>query len=171
MRFLCDDMFEGLARWLRAAGYDAACERGIADRELVRRARREERIILTADRRLAEWNVIRSGEARAVFLPHGMRNEEVLARTLAELHLPLRPARCMACGGALTEIPKESIRDRVPTRSYAAFRRFFRCGGCGRLFWHGSHWQRILEVLRRVAREAGVDAGIYEGEGDSHGSA
>ena len=32
--FLCDDMFQGLARWLRAAGYDAACSPGVPDGEL-----------------------------------------------------------------------------------------------------------------------------------------
>jgi uncharacterized protein len=28
--------------------------------------------------------------------------------------------------------------------------RFFLCQDCGRIFWHGSHWQRISDRLDRV---------------------
>jgi uncharacterized protein len=27
---------------------------------------------------------------------------------------------------------------------------FFLCKGCGRVFWHGSHWDRIVGRLERV---------------------
>jgi hypothetical protein len=40
MRFLCDAGLGGLARWLRAAGYEVEWEPGIADDNLLRRARR-----------------------------------------------------------------------------------------------------------------------------------
>ncbi|HJU18458.1 MAG TPA: DUF5615 family PIN-like protein [Stellaceae bacterium] len=54
MRFLCDEMLQGLGRWLRAAGYDTAIAAdGLADRDLLRRARGEDRIVLTRDRSLA----------------------------------------------------------------------------------------------------------------------
>ena len=36
--FLCDAMLGGLARWLRAAGFDPLFEYGIDDREIIRRA-------------------------------------------------------------------------------------------------------------------------------------
>ena len=38
-RFACDAMLGGLARWLRAAGYDACWQEGIDDGELIRLAR------------------------------------------------------------------------------------------------------------------------------------
>lgn len=49
-RFFCDDHLRRLARWLRAAGYDAAWERAIDDRALLARCRDEDRVLLTLDR-------------------------------------------------------------------------------------------------------------------------
>ena len=55
LRFLCDEMLTGLARWLRIAGYDTAIVvRGRRDRDLVEQANSENRILLTRDRRLVE---------------------------------------------------------------------------------------------------------------------
>jgi uncharacterized protein with PIN domain len=48
-RFACDAMLGGLARWLRAAGYDASWDDGIDDGELIRLARAEGRTALSSD--------------------------------------------------------------------------------------------------------------------------
>src|SRR5215218_7926976 len=54
MRFLCDEMLTRLARLLRAAGYDTyLAADGEPDAELIKTARREGRILLTRDKRLA----------------------------------------------------------------------------------------------------------------------
>jgi len=53
----------------------------------------------------------------------------------------------MACGGELVELPKEMVGDRVPPRSFAWQERFWECGRCRQVFWHGTHWQRIAEAL------------------------
>jgi hypothetical protein len=54
MRFLCDEMLGRLARLLRAAGYDTyLAAKAEPDDELIRLARREGRILVTRDKRLA----------------------------------------------------------------------------------------------------------------------
>ena len=45
--FACDSMLKGLARWLRAGGYDAQWSYTIEDNDLVDMARKEKRILLT----------------------------------------------------------------------------------------------------------------------------
>lgn len=45
--FFCDAMLGGLARWLRAAGYDALFEYGIDDADLIHRCRNDGRILLS----------------------------------------------------------------------------------------------------------------------------
>ena len=66
LRFLCDEMLTGLARWLRIAGYDTAIAvRGRRDRDLVEQANSENRILLTRDRRLVE---IRTANDRTIVL-------------------------------------------------------------------------------------------------------
>ena len=153
--FLCDAMLGGLARWLRAAGYEAAFEYGIDDAELVRRAQATGAVLLSSDGQMFERNVIKDGSIRARFVPRGLSKVQQLAHVLGELDLPVRPVpRCMACGGELVEVDKTSIRGEAPPKAYAACERFWRCAGCGKLLWRGTHWRRIAAGLR--AAEAGA---------------
>lgn len=56
MKFLCDEMLKRLGRWLRAAGYDTVIEGdGVSDRDLIQRAVREGRLLITRDRKLMEF--------------------------------------------------------------------------------------------------------------------
>src|SRR5690606_36662496 len=50
----CDEMLQGMARWLRAACYDPAMvPPGSPDREVLAARRAQRRLLLTCDRRLA----------------------------------------------------------------------------------------------------------------------
>jgi uncharacterized protein with PIN domain len=145
--FWCDAMLGGLARWLRAAGYDAAWVEGIDDTDLVRRALATRRILLTCDTGLMKHGAIAGGRVRALLLPPGLSKLNQLRFVLKSLALGRRPTRCMACGGELMEIPKESARPEAPPRSFAWCDAFFRCRRCAKLFWRGTHWQRIEMAL------------------------
>jgi uncharacterized protein len=50
----------------------------------------------------------------------------------------------------LDTIPREVVSGRVPSSVLRDHERFFLCLDCGRVFWHGSHWQRISDRLDRV---------------------
>lgn len=150
-RFACDAMLGGLARWLRAAGYDASWHDGINDGDLIRLARAEGRTVLSSDDDLFEFAVVRDGTVPALFVPRGLDVQAQLAHIIRELRLPLREPRCMACGGELTEMTKEEAAGRVPPRSLAFYPRFWKCVGCGQAFWHGTHWGKIEERLRQAA--------------------
>ncbi len=149
-RFACDAMLGGLARWLRAAGYDAAWIRDIPDWDLVRLAAREGRILVSCDTGIFRIGVVRDGEIGSLRVPTGLSTAEQLAFVAARLRLGLRAPRCMACGGALHGILREEARGRVPPRTFEWRERFAECDRCGRLFWEGTHWQRIERHLRRV---------------------
>src|SRR5262245_9281309 len=150
-RFACDAMLGGLARWLRAAGYDAYWQEGITDPELILLCQREGRILLSCDTKLFLFRVLRDNLLPALFVPLRRNPQEQLAHVLAKGNLPLRPPRCMTCGGSLVEVPKETLRDRVPPRTFAWLDQFWECNRCLRLFWHGTHWQRIREQLQQAA--------------------
>jgi uncharacterized protein with PIN domain len=146
-RFACDAMLGGLARWLRAAGYDAAWREGIDDWELIRQARREERLLLSSDTGIFRIGIVRDGNLPALFVPHGLGRKEQLAFVLRSLNLSPREPRCMACGGELVEVPKAGVRDRVPTRTFDWMDRFAECRRCGQVFWEGTHWRKIAAAL------------------------
>jgi uncharacterized protein with PIN domain len=144
-------MLGGLARWLRAAGFDASWHPGIDDWDLIRLAGAEGRILLSSDTGIFRIGIVRDGDLPALFIPHElMTREKQLAFALRQLRLePGRP-RCMACGGALVEVPREQVRDRAPPRTYEEVQRFSECTRCGKLFWEGTHWQKIAAVLNQL---------------------
>lgn len=146
-RFLCDAMLGGLARWLRAAGYEASFDVHIADGVLVRRAVEEGRVLLSSDGGIFERNVVRRGEVSSLFVPRATPPVEQLAFVLRSFELELLDPRCMTCGGYLREVAKNDVASVVPPRSLAAFDRFWVCDACGKPFWHGTHWTRIRAAL------------------------
>lgn len=146
-RFFCDAMLGGLARWLRAAGYDAQFEYGIDDGDLVRRAAAGGQVLLSSDGPMFERNIIKNAHVRALFVPRQLSKLQQLQFVLRELKLPLRPAKCMSCGGELSEVPKHTVTGEAPPLAYRNCSQFWRCTRCGKLFWHGTHWQRIVYRL------------------------
>lgn len=140
-------MLGGLARWLRAAGYDAQFEYGIDDRVLVQRAAQQGGILLSSDGPMFERNVIKSGEVKALYIPQQMSKLQQFRFVLQTLHLPLLAPRCMACGGDLAEVPKHEVMGEAPPLAYRNCDRFWRCTRCRKLLWHGTHWQKIVERL------------------------
>ncbi len=157
--FACDAMLGSLARWLRAAGYDAFWQAHVADWDLIRLAQREGRLLLTSDTGIFRIGIVRDGDLPALFIPHGLNKQQQLAFVLRRLNLPIREPRCMACGGPLMAVSKEQVRDRVPPRSFAWVEAFYQCGRCGQVFWEGTHWQRIAALLQQVDNSAERSAG------------
>jgi hypothetical protein len=150
--FVCDAMLGGLARWLRAAGYDAEFEHGISDPALVARAAASGRMLLSSDSGIFERSVVRKEVVRSLFIPRGIGKAEQLLFVLRELKLPIREPRCMGCGGELVEVQKEDVRAEAPERTFECQARFWRCARCGKLLWKGTHWQRIEAGLGDVAK-------------------
>jgi len=148
--FACDAMLGGLARWLRAAGYDASWRADIDDWDLVRHALKEKSVLLSADTGIFRIGIVRDGEVPALLIPTGLKIAEQLRFVLEKLKLDVREPRCMACGGMLTSVAKENVRAKVPARTFDWLDDFYQCQRCQRVFWQGTHWQRISERLRDV---------------------
>jgi uncharacterized protein with PIN domain len=151
-RFACDAMLGRLARWLRAAGYDAFWQAHVADWDLIRSASREGRILLSSDTGIFRIGIIRDGDVPALFIPHGLSAQEQLAFVLSRFGLEIREPRCMGCGGELVEVDKEQVRSVVPARSFEWQERFWRCIRCEKVYWNGTHWRRIETELREYER-------------------
>lgn len=152
MKFLCDAMLGGLAKWLRAAGYDTYYARegtDISDGSLVRVALDEGRVLLTSDSGFLERKLVRDEWVSLLMVPH-LPVEDQLRLVARSFDLERRLSRCMECNGELRAVPSDVVAGRVPPGVMRHHHRFFRCQGCGRVFWHGSHWARIRGRLERV---------------------
>jgi|YelNatPaOPRAMG01_1025707.scaffolds.fasta_scaffold02797_3 uncharacterized protein with PIN domain len=154
-QFICDAGLGGLARWLRAAGYPAIWRPQWDDAALLEEARRTGATLLTTDSLLMERRLLRDGVIPALWLPPTLRPAGQLQQVLRQLRLPLRPARCMSCGGALRPADKQAVQDRIPPRTYRWRDHYFECEDCGKLFWHGTHWERIQQQLKTVVLTQG----------------
>jgi uncharacterized protein len=155
--FHCDAALGGLARWLRGIGYRAAWWPGVDDGELVDKVFGSTAILVTTDRPLMRRGLIRWGAVPAVLIPHSLKKRQQLACIVAKLQLPRKPPLCMGCGGPLRPVEKKSVRDRIPPRTYPWRDEYYVCQDCVKLFWKGTHWERIEAVLDDVgaAREGG----------------
>ena len=151
-RFYCDAGLGGLARWLRAAGHEALWTAGIDDDELLRAAQKVAAVILTTDSMLMERRVLRDCLIPSFWLPPTLHIEQQLSLVFREFNLTLKQPRCMSCGGQLLLSEKQTLRERIPPRTYLWRDEYFICATCGKLFWHGTHWQNIVRTLMTLKR-------------------
>jgi uncharacterized protein with PIN domain len=142
-------MLGPLVRYLRFMGYDtlAATELGPGgpreDSELLDRASREGRVLLTRDRGLAR----RGG----VLVDGGDVLEQVAALAQSGLVEPaLRLDRCSRCNTLLRPAQPDELAAAPYLPENGAPGPVVRCDSCGRLYWSGSHVDRLAERLRRA---------------------
>jgi uncharacterized protein with PIN domain len=155
-RFAVDVHLGKLASLLRLAGFDAVVIEDDAD--VANTAARENRVVLTRDVALLKRGVVRHGYWIRYTEP-ALQLVEVLDRfALADRMEPF--TRCLRCNTPLAATEPAAVAEKVPPRARAAFRRFWRCPGCARVYWQGSHYDRLTELLVRArglasARSAG----------------
>lgn len=150
-KYLCDAGLGGLARWIRAAGYESHWEPGLDDAALIRRADQTGATLITTDTMMMERGVLRDNLVPAICVPPSLACAEQLVIIFRELGLALRDPRCMACGGELSLTPKSAVIDRIPARTALWLDEYFTCTECHRLFWRGTHWRRIVHQLEKAA--------------------
>lgn len=153
MKFVADEMLGKLAKWLRIAGQDVFYKNKISDKELVSLCQAEGRVLLTRDARL-----ISEGKGiRSLFIQSDHFREQ-LRQVLTTFGLePEGPAfsRCLLCNQELEELAREEAKGLVPPYVFDTQRNFWRCPGCKRLFWPGTHHDGMAKELKTLKVEGG----------------
>jgi uncharacterized protein len=142
MKLLCDHMLGSLARWLRFMGYDTAYPEPGPDRMLIDLARLEGRILLTRDKELAR-RVPDAVQIRSDDLEEQIRE---VARVLP-LRLIDPLSRCSLCNEVLVPAEPKEVHDLVPAGVHSRHQAFWRCPSCHRVYWQGSHWDKMVARL------------------------
>lgn len=137
MKFLCDRMLGTLSRGLRFLGFDTTFGGEVTDSDLADEAAREGRILLTRDKELAA----RTG---TFYVASDDLDEQILS-VLRAFHLTIeRPlSRCSLCNGELEEVRRDEIRNPPPDEILQRHTAFWRCLGCRKVYWQGSHWESL----------------------------
>ncbi len=151
-RFIADAHLGGLARLLRMLGFDTLFENAYTDRRILELLARERRILLTRDRELLKCRDVHRGCYVHARRPEAQLNEVVARYALAQHARPF--TLCLHCNLALEPAAQRAVAERVPQRIVERYAQFVRCPGCDRIYWEGSHWERMRALLAPVFSEA-----------------
>lgn len=139
--FILDVHLGKLARMLRFLGFDVRYQNHCADLEIAKISVRDGRIVLTRDRRL----LFRKEIAHGYWLRSTDPDKQVL-EILTYFDLRGKIAsfhRCALCNDEITWVDKAEIIDRLEPKTKKYYDQFYRCTGCEKIYWKGSHYERI----------------------------
>lgn len=148
-RFVLDGHLGRLAAHLRMLGLDCLYRNNYTDDELAQVSVNEGRILLTRDRHLLMRKVVTQG-----FCPRSLEPEEQLEEVVRRFGLTqwIRPfQRCLRCNTPLQPASKESVQERLEPLTKKYFDEFHICPACSQIYWKGSHYDRMLKVIERLA--------------------
>jgi len=150
-RFILDNHLGRLAGYLRMLGFDALYRNDIQDDELAQRCNREGRILLTRDKRLLMRNLVERGYWLRSKVPRQQLEEIIQRFGLTPAVQPFR--RCLRCNEPLQPARKEDVLERLEPLTRMYFDEFHICPACGQVYWKGSHYERMSQMIEQVLRK------------------
>lgn len=151
MKFIADRTLGKLARKLRVLGFDTLYWRGGNLTGAVATALSERRVLLTRSRRLHEI----PGDLRMIVVEANdplAQIQEVVARLHLEPDAARLFCRCLLCNEELRPLGREEAEGKVPEFIYRAYEIFHICPRCGRIYWPGTHFDRMKKDLAGIQR-------------------
>jgi uncharacterized protein with PIN domain len=148
-RLCADRMLMRLGRWLRFLGYDVLIPEEMDDAELIAEARGAGALLLTRDQGI----VARKGVDALLVESVGL--EDQLRQVVTALGMPEGEAamsRCSLCNTVLDTVPSGGVgeldlADEPPENVLVEYDEFWHCPACRKLYWRGSHYDRILKTI------------------------
>src|SRR4030042_1353824 len=146
--FILDNHLGQLATYLRMLGFDCLYRNDYQDDELSRVSSQEGRILLTRDRRLLMCKVITHG-----YCVHQTDPRQQVVEVLRRFKLNGRVSpfrRCLRCNTQLEAVSKQDIIDRLEPLTKLYFEEFRICSSCKQIYWKGSHYSHMLEMIAEI---------------------
>jgi uncharacterized protein with PIN domain len=148
MTFIVDGMLGKLAKWLLILGFDTAFNPRWDDDDLLAKARKEKRMLLTRDHGL----LLRAKGLDSLFVASENWKEQV-GQVLRDFGLEkeIRAySRCLVCNVPLKTLSKAQARNLVSACVHERAETFSLCPVCGRVFWQGTHFGAMEKSLREL---------------------
>lgn len=148
VKFVADVHLGKLARLLRMLGFDTAYRNDSALMELLITSDEETRILLSRNASLSKTHP-------GLFI---VTDEDALVQLKQvvqwfDLKNHFQPfSRCMVCNGVLDNVPKESIAHLLQKNTAGYFDQFWQCRDCRRIYWKGSHYERMLKTIENIVK-------------------
>jgi uncharacterized protein with PIN domain len=149
-KFILDVHLGKLAKYLRLLGFDAKYGNNFSDIELADISLLESRILLTRDLGLLKYSNIIWG--------YWLRNsssveqiKEVVSKF--DLKLNFKPfSRCLECNGEIELTEKANIMPQLKAKTKKYFNEFYKCKSCGKIYWKGSHWEKMASFIDLLSK-------------------
>jgi hypothetical protein len=146
--FIADVHLRKLVSYLRLLGFDTMYDNTYDDDQLVSLSKTTGRIILTRDRMLLKHGQVTHG--------YWVRSTDPVLQAREVLHrFDLRGqvklfARCPECNGEIVPVSKEEVYHRIPPKTALWLDEYFVCSNCGKLYWKGTHYPRLMERIKAI---------------------
>ena len=150
--FLADAMLGSVARKLRIFGFDTLYVAHTHDDEILKIGIAENRIILTCDKELFKRAL--KNEADSILL-QGSDDLKDIVHILSKCGIALLTfhtidSRCAICNGLLIrKEPSDVVKD-VNSNILKRHKQFFKCSGCKKIYWEGSHLTHIQQTVKLI---------------------
>lgn len=148
-RFILDAHLGKLAKYLRMLGFDTLFRNDFEDSEIIEISVNENRIILTRDKLL-----LNSGRITHGYFVRATEKHEQLKEVVQKFDLYSQFksfTRCMTCNSKLVPVKKEKITGKVPVEVMHNFDEFFFCPSCRKVYWKGSHFKKMENLITQIA--------------------
>ena len=147
-KFILDVHLGTLARYLRMLGFDSLYENNFSDDILAGISIKENRTILTKDLGILKRNSVTHAYFVRNIMPE-KQLEEIIGRF--DLKNSVKEfSRCLNCNSLLVKAGKEEVEKLVPPKVKIFHYIYYYCGKCRKVYWKGSHYERMLQLINRV---------------------
>jgi hypothetical protein len=148
IRFAADRMLGRLARMLRLLGYDTYYANDVTAAQLLAMARGGERLILTRGETAKRFpHLDKVVSLKSEYPPQQLR--ELVERLGLDTRSGLW-TRCTLCNAPIERVEKAAVEADVEAKIFQLYEEFYRCTGCGHVYWQGSHVERTLRNLGEI---------------------
>lgn len=158
MNFIADRTLGKLVRKLRILGFDTLYWRGGNLSGAMQAAISEGRVLLTRSRRMSE----KPGDLQLLVVAANDPVEQI-REIIAKLHLEAKAdhffCRCLLCNEELRSIVKEEAEGKVPDFIYQSYEVFHMCPRCRRIYWPGTHYERMQKEMAGIINKRAQGAG------------
>lgn len=157
-KFLCDVMVEGLARHLRCVGIDAATpsSRKPEPRQLLDKAKKEKRVVLTRDAKLLKHQYMGNQVYRVKSLLKNDQLLEVIEAFGLKICEEELLSRCSKCNGSFNPVPlkydEATLRGAQVIPECLVDKKFWQCTNCNQLYWEGTKYQNAIQKFATVCK-------------------
>jgi uncharacterized protein len=146
--FVSDGHLGKLTRYLRLLGFDVAYDQQADDRQLLEVMARENRALLTRDRRLLMHAIVRNA-----YYPRSQNADEQTIEVIRRFNLPglIAPfTRCLRCNEKLQKVAKADVVEKLEPLTKIYYEQFRMCTGCGQIYWPGSHFEKLQKRIEII---------------------